>query len=306
MASSTNSDVQETSYVAMQDIDASLVGLHCQVDYCNMLDFLPFQCQSCSKAFCRDHRTKSAHGCSKAGAWAERKRLAELAKPSVGQGKAVRDHISQKPCAATGCETVIATGLNPGAHCRTCNRDYCLKHRLEDDHDCKNQVRVGAAPAQAEVVERARSALERLRVWGAAKKEQAEKALSKTKRSAAAHLAAVAQLKKTAKGRKDIPEDKRIHLYVEAEAGKAGAKVPRGAFFYSKDWVVGRMLDEAAQGLEIQNRNNRSSDEDRLRVFHVEGGRVLEFGEKVGIALWSGDTVVLLRVIGAPANLIEA
>ncbi|KAG6002706.1 hypothetical protein E4U21_002815 [Claviceps maximensis] len=309
MASSTaDASAQETSYVMRDKQDATLVGKHCQYEYCNQLDFLPFLCHSCSKTFCLDHRTESTHKCPNAGAWAERRRLANLSRPSIGQDKTLRDKVSQKPCASPECTTVVGTSLVPGVHCDSCNRDYCLKHRLGEDHDCKNLVPIGARPSmQAEVAHRTRSALDKLRAWGSAKKEQAGRALPKPKpSSAAARVLATNKLKKTAKGDKKVPEEKRLYLYVEAEAETARAKLPRGEFFFSKDWVVGRLLDQAAAGLQVQNINNQSSDEkDKLRVFHVEGGRILDYGEKIGTALQSGNTVTLLRGVGPPADLIE-
>ncbi|KAF4509125.1 hypothetical protein G6O67_005426 [Ophiocordyceps sinensis] len=308
-SSSRNPDAQETSYVEMRDkTDASLVGEHCQYDYCNQLDFLPFVCQSCTRTYCLDHRTESSHRCASPGAWAENKRLAQLSRPSIGQDKVLRDRVSQKPCASPDCKTVVGTSLTPGVHCQTCNRDYCLKHRLQEDHGCKALVPIGARPAQMDAAQKTRSALEKLRAWGSSKREQAERrVLPKPKPSStAARLTAVAKLKKSAKGRRDVLEEKRIYLYVEAEAETAKAKLPKGDFFYSKDWVVGRLLDEAAQNLQVQNMNNQSSDErDKLRVFHVEGGRLLEFGEKIGNALKSGNTVILLRGVGPPPSLME-
>jgi hypothetical protein len=121
-------------------------------------------------------------------------------------------------------------------------------------------------------------------------------------------LVAVNALKKSAKGDEKVPTEKRVYIYVEAEAATTTAKFPKGEFFYSRDWVVGRVLDAAAKSLQVQNVNNQSEDErDKLRVFHVEGGRLLEFGEKVGAALVSGNTIVLLRGVGpAIPNLIEA
>ncbi|KAL1863963.1 hypothetical protein VTK73DRAFT_6283 [Phialemonium thermophilum] len=124
--------------------------------------------------------------------------------------------------------------------------------------------------------------------------------------SNAARIVAVNNLKKTAKGDEKLPPEKRVYLYVEAEAETAKAKFPKGQFFYSKDWSIGRVLDAAARSLQVQNLNNRSSDErDKLRVFHVEGGRLLDFNEKVGSALVSGNTIVLLRGVGKPPDLIE-
>ena len=305
---SSGSDTPEASYVQMRDApDATLIGKHCQYDYCNHLDFLPFFCQSCSETFCLDHRSETAHKCSNAGAWAERKRVAQLSKPSIGQGRTLRERTSEKPCASTDCKTVVGTSLTPGVHCQTCNRDYCLKHRLKEDHDCSNLIPIGGRPVQAEVAQKTRSAFDKLKAWGSSKKEQAGRALPKRKPStAAARLVAVNSLKKTAKGDDKLPVDKRIYLYVEAEAETTTAKFPKGEFFYSKDWVVGRILDAATRSLQVQNINNQSANEkDKLRVFHVEGGRLLEFNEKAGASLQSGNTIVLLRGVGPPPDMME-
>jgi len=305
----------ETSYVKMADVqstlpDVSLVGSHCQLEYCNQLDFLPFYCQSCRKTFCLDHRSESSHACANAGAWAERRRQAQLQRPAAGEGRPLRDAVSQKPCASPACKTTIGTSLVTGVHCPSCNRDYCLKHRLREDHDCANLVPLGARPAQATLDNasaKARSALGRLKAWGAAKKEAAGRALPKAKPSSAAQrMVAVNNLKKTAKGDDKLAPEKRVYVYVEAEADTTEAKIPKGQFFYSSDWVVGRVLDSAAKSLQVQNVNNASSKEqDKLRVFHVEGGRLLEFNEKVGKALVSGNTIVLLRGVGPPPSLME-
>ncbi|KAI1341587.1 AN1-like zinc finger protein [Xylariaceae sp. FL0016] len=299
----------DTSYVKMdRDADATLIGKHCELEYCNQLDFLPFFCQSCKKTFCLDHRTEDSHKCANRGAWAERRRQAQLARPSAGEGRRMRDFVSEKPCAANdmGCKTVIGTSLVPGVHCAGCNRDYCLKHRLKEEHDCKNKVPVGARPG-SDVQEQTRNAFAKLRAWGSAKKEAASRALPKAKpTSASARIVAVNNLKKTAKGDAKLPPEKRVYIYVEAEAETTTAKNYKGEFYYSKDWVIGRVLDAAAKSLQVENVNNQSSQErDKLRVFHVEGGRVLEFNEKVGLVLVSGNTIVLLRGIGPPPDLIE-
>lgn len=326
--SNTRASSEDTSYVEMARnsrgggggggssmADVELIGHHCEAEYCNQLDFLPFLCQSCRKTFCLDHRTETAHRCANEGAWAERRRQAQLSRPSAGEGRMLRDSVTQKPCASPACKTVVGTGLVPGVHCVSCNRDYCLKHRLKEDHDCKNLIPLSARPAAAAQVQvqldaaasKARSALSRLRAWGAAKKEQAGRALPKPKPSSAAQRAvAVGNLKKTAKGDEKLAPEKRLYLYVEAEAETTVAKLSKGQFFYSKDWVVGRVLDAAARSLQVENVNNSSSaEEDKLRVFHVEGGRILEFNEKIGQSLVSGNTIVLLRGVGPPPSLIE-
>ncbi|EGS21811.1 zinc finger domain-containing protein [Thermochaetoides thermophila DSM 1495] len=313
----SNSD-EATSYVKMpqaeldsRGTDASLVGSHCQYPPCNQLDFLPFRCQSCNKVFCLEHRTEDGHQCTNKGAWAERRRQAELARRGAGEGKRMRDFISQKPCAHDGCKTIIGTSLVPGVHCQECNRDYCMKHRLKEDHDCAKKPPIGARGASAAqaaaVAEGAKSALERLKLWSQAKKEKlASFGSSSSSKAKVEQMVAVNNLKKTAKGDAKIPPEKRIYLYVEAEATTAKAKVPKGEFFYNQDWVVGKMLDAAAKSLQVQNVNNQSDkEEDRLRVFHVEGGRLLDFNEKLGTAVQSGNTVVLLRGVGPPPELID-
>ncbi|KAL2153658.1 hypothetical protein VTH82DRAFT_4813 [Thermothelomyces myriococcoides] len=318
MASPNPNKSDETSYVQMSSAavdsrgtDASLVGSHCQYSYCNQLDFLPFRCQSCNKTFCLEHRTEDSHECTNKGAWAARRREQELARPSLGQGKTMRDPVvggKKKVCADDGCTAVIGTSLAPGVHCADCRRDYCLKHRLREEHGCSSKARAAGAAQAAAVAEGAKSALERFRLWGQAKKEQAKLSLASTSsKPKVAQMVAVNNLKKTAKGDTKIAPEKRIYLYVEAEAATAKAKIPKGEFFYSQDWVVGKMLDAAARSLQVPNINNQSSsEEDKLRVFHVEGGRLLDFNEKLGDTLQSGNTVVLLRGVGPPPDLIEA
>jgi len=143
-----------------------------------------------------------------------------------------------------------------------------------------------------------------LKAWGNAQKANilATRVLPKPKpTSTAARLIAVNNLKKTAKGDEKVPLPNRVYISVEAEAATTTAKFPTGSFFYSKDWVIGRVLDAAAKSLQVQNVNNQGTDEkDKLRVFHVEGGRLLDFSEKLGNAVVSGNKIVLLRGVGPP------
>ena len=218
-----------------------------------------------------------------------------------------------EPCAGKSCRIVTSTGgRNPGVKCETCRRTYCLTHRLQEDHACASLTPLGVTVRKSDNPNSAKAAFGRLRAWGSKKSEEAQKATSrvlpKAKPSSVSNrLVAVNTLKKTAKGDDKIPPEKRVYLFVEAEAATTESKFPKGDFFYSKDWVVGRVLDAAAKSLQIQNTNNASTDErDKLRVFHVEGGRLLEFNEKVGTSLASGNTIVLLRGVGpAVPDLIE-
>ena len=178
---------------------------------------------------------------------------------------------------------------------------------MGEEHDCSNLIPLGARPVQSTSLqtEKAKAAFSRLKAWG--REKQAAVTPKPKPSSKAAQFAAVAMLKKAAKGDEKIPTEKRVYLHVEAEAASTTSKFPRGEFFYNKEWSVGRVLDAAAKSLQVQNVNNRGGGEvEKLRVFHVEGGRLLEFGEKSGEALVSGNTVVLLRGVGpAVPDLIE-
>lgn len=182
---------------------------------------------------------------------------------------------------------------------------------MPEDHDCKNVVPLGARPTNIlqQQRERGMSALAKLKVWAEEKrKKELEKQTKKSgflglgsKSSAAREaLAAANELKRTAKGDVSVPQDKRVYLYVEASADTTKAKYPTGKFYYNKDWTVGRVLDMAAKSLQVQNVNNRGGgEEEKLRVFHVEGGRLLKFGEKIGEPCQTGNMIVLLRGVGS-------
>jgi len=156
------------------------------------------------------------------------------------------------------------------------------------------------------------SALMKLKLWAENKKKEDEKRRSTSKKTgflglgkASSSAAATAQvelnaLKKTAKGEASVPQEKRIYLHVEASADTTKAKYPTGKFFYNQDWTVGRVLDMAAKSLQVQNVNNHGGgEEEKLRVFHVEGGRLLKFSEKIGEPCKSGNMIVLLRGVGS-------
>jgi len=109
-------------------------------------------------------------------------------------------------------------------------------------------------------------------------------------------------LKRTAKGDQKVPGEKRLYLHVEAEANTTTSKLPKGEFWYNREWSVGRVLDAAAKNLRVENVNNRGGgEEEMLRVFHVEQGRLLEFSEKAQDVCVSGNTIVLLRGVGPAA-----
>ena len=283
------------------DREVEAIGSHCQYIYCNQLDFLPFRCESCKGTYCLDHRTESGHKCPRAGEWAAERRRLNGAVQISGSSEGKPTLATGTQCSDTSCKTYINTLNAVGVRCQGCNREYCLKHRMREDHDCAKLPPLGAKPAQRpSQAEKAKTALGKLKLWS---KEKQASVLPKPKpSSAASRLAALNKLKQSAKGDEKVPVDKRVYLHVEAEASTTSSKLPQGQFWYNKDWSVGRMLDAAAKGLQVENLNNRVEGEDeRLRIFHVEVGRLLEFSEKVGDVCVTGNTVVLLRGVGHTA-----
>ena len=112
-------------------------------------------------------------------------------------------------------------------------------------------------------------------------------------------------MKREAKGDEKVPQAKRCYLYVEAEARSTTSKLPKGVFWFSKEWSVGRVLDQAANQLGVKNENSMAdAEEKRLKVFHIEGGRVLSFAEKIGDVVTDGNTIVLLRGLVMPDLLV--
>jgi hypothetical protein len=182
---------------------------------------------------------------------------------------------------------------------------------MQEAHACETLTPLGARPNTFTDQQRdkTRVALEKLKLWGSKQRASTSTLLNKTstkRATAAANLAALNSLKTTAKGDAKITPEKRVYLHVEASADTTKSKFPTGKFFYGKDWTVGRVLDAAAKALQVENVNNRGGGEgEKLRVFHVEAGRLLEFSEKVGDVLTTGNTIVLLRGVGPPPDLID-
>ncbi|KAF2019182.1 hypothetical protein BU24DRAFT_431109 [Aaosphaeria arxii CBS 175.79] len=290
--------------------DVESIGSHCQLAYCHVLDFLPFRCESCKGTFCLDHRSEIAHKCPKEGEWARKRAGRDIAGTPTPAKPSLYEHDQQ--CYDTSCKTLINTSRMPANLCSTCRRSYCLKHRMPEDHDCKNVKPPGLAGRQniiQQQADRVLSPLAKVKRWAEKKRQEEEDAKKKKKKgfsifgsqtAKSDNTAKLNEVKRTAKGDASVPQDKRVYLFVEASADTTKAKFPTGKFYYNKDWTVGRVLDMAAKALQVQNVNNRGGgEEDKLRVFHVESGRLLKFSEKIGDPCISGNMIILLRGVGS-------
>ncbi|XP_078396784.1 AN1-type zinc finger protein 1 isoform X3 [Cetorhinus maximus] len=95
------------------------VGQQCEVQHCRQLDFLPFVCDGCSGIYCLEHRSKDAHHCS--GVCSR--------KPVKSEGT------SSYKCTYKSCKT---KELLP-VICLHCEKNFCLGHRHQSDHNCEKQ-----------------------------------------------------------------------------------------------------------------------------------------------------------------------
>ena len=113
-------------------------------------------------------------------------------------------------------------------------------------------------------------------------------------------VAGMNAMKRTAKGDPSVPADKRLYLHAVGTTNtQTDDPPPSGDFYFDSRWKVGRVLDDAAKRLHVENLNNRGGGEEaRLRVFHVESGEFLEFSDSIAAKVKNGHKIVILRGAG--------
>ncbi|KAK7208455.1 hypothetical protein BZA70DRAFT_287758 [Myxozyma melibiosi] len=310
------------------------VGEHCAYISCHKLDFLPFKCPDCDNKYCLDHRQPSSHECP-AALTKQANSQPSSASPKgrqLGAPPTSREHPTS--CYLSTCTTQINTTLSPATRCPVCKNLTCLKHRLS--HSCPG------APSQPSTDKKA-SAMAKFSEWKNRQTSSNAQASStsassssskisssltsflkpKPSASAAATIArakAIASLKANAKGDAAVQPANRIYLFVESNfsrststasssssvsSSSASPKTAKAEMWFGKDYAIGKVLDKAAARLQVPNQNSsKVEDKDRLRVFHVESGRVLEFSQKIGQAgVKDGDTISLVKGIVMPSLL---
>ncbi|KAI8994144.1 hypothetical protein BD414DRAFT_481542 [Trametes punicea] len=141
------------------------IGKQCSAPSCLVVDFLPFKCQHCAHAYCRDHFLPVDHRCEKYDP-AKHDRVAPscpLCNTPVaippGQDPNVRmeEHIntqctvmtgksgrprSTPTCARPKCGKVLFSPIR----CESCKQQYCPQHRFPKDHACSQAQPSAAKP----------------------------------------------------------------------------------------------------------------------------------------------------------------
>ncbi|KNC48134.1 uncharacterized protein AMSG_11807 [Thecamonas trahens ATCC 50062] len=132
------------------------LGIQCALKTCKQLDFLPFVCPGCDEAFCVKHAHPRQHECPQTNDVPNRVAAmcpicsAVFPLDRAGDADEVIDgHIDRgcppdegfRPkviaCAKDGCKKKSSDPVV----CPLCHRGFCVKHRLEFDHECeRNQA----------------------------------------------------------------------------------------------------------------------------------------------------------------------
>eukprot|EP00928_Gymnodinium_smaydae_P067862 TRINITY_DN5085_c0_g1_i1.p2 TRINITY_DN5085_c0_g1~~TRINITY_DN5085_c0_g1_i1.p2 ORF type:complete len:206 (-),score=20.44 TRINITY_DN5085_c0_g1_i1:396-932(-) len=128
-------------------------GKQCSDPYCRQCDFLPLTCDGCKRVFCRDHFAYKAHDCPFQNAKDRRVIICSVCTCAVpypaGEDEEVvlKNHLASgacrpalasaaKPrCPVKGCKEKL-TAIN-SFNCSTCSQRVCMKHRFEDQHECR-------------------------------------------------------------------------------------------------------------------------------------------------------------------------
>lgn len=133
-------------------------GKHCNEELCRQLDYLPIQCKACLKYFCNEHFSYEAHNCKSAEKFDYKIPTCELCNQTIEfkRGKhldlCLAEHMQKcqleikptnkektsKKCHFKNCKSKEVFVFK----CDDCCLNYCTKHRLAEDHLCKQTCSV--------------------------------------------------------------------------------------------------------------------------------------------------------------------
>ncbi|KAK6185823.1 hypothetical protein SNE40_007971 [Patella caerulea] len=257
------------------------LGKHCDVAYCNLLDFLPFDCDGCGKTFCKIHKATDNHQCTQ--------HLKSEEHTEYHGVKGIN-------CFLHGCSNRELTPI-PCPKCKNC---FCLKHRHAQDHQCKVLA--------AETLNKVSKTSEHVKDILASKQPFVKKPIKKGSKSAkTAAKVALMKMKMNAIGDKGIPDTEKIYFQVYLPL-KTPTKTKN--IFFSKKWSIGRVIDEIASSTGLTNTNNTGTEK-KLRLFSGENGILLETDQLLETIIdndkyevYSGSTVII-EYVPATCGLIE-
>ncbi|CAL1530655.1 unnamed protein product [Lymnaea stagnalis] len=246
------------------------IGTNCEVDSCNQLDFLPFQCNGCGKTFCLHHRARDQHSCTAP----ENERV---------EYKGDRSY----PCSITGCDKRELTPIV----CNHCELSFCLSHRLQEDHCCEK------LPVKSPEVSKTTEHVQQLL---ANRELKTRPKPTNPKAIQMAAKVALMKVKAKAVGDQGLPQSERVYFTISLPLD---SRKPPVYMFFSKIWTIGRVIDVVADKVSITNKNNTGSEK-KLCLFLADTGlrlpvdkRIFDIMDDQSSLLLSGSTLVMEYVV---------
>lgn len=150
------------------------LGKHCSQSTCKQLDFLPVKCDACEKVFCKEHVLYHNHNCDASYKKDVQVPVCPLCnqpipvnrgeQPDIKVGEHIDRDCQSDPakekrkiftnkCSLKGCKQKEMIKVL----CSTCQKNYCLKHRHPQDHDCNGLNTNKHGPSRAGVAALARA-----------------------------------------------------------------------------------------------------------------------------------------------------
>lgn len=186
---------------------------------CQSVDFLLFNCPACNHKYCPPHRHAFDHGCSTPS----RVQASSSTTTQVALGKTA--------CGFKDCLQVdILTST-----CSDCKLIFCLKHRLDVDHECQNSSRKKASES---------ASIAATSSFSPTKVSKAKKSNPKLE---------LMKLKLNSKGNGNIRMEDRAYLSINI---CCDAKNKTISIFVNKSTQIGRLLDQISSDHGVRCENN--------------------------------------------------
>ena len=234
------------------------LGKHCDLEGCNLLDFLPVTCNYCLKIFCKEHFSYVEHNCAE---WKTISQKTSNPAPTLQKFN----------CHFLECRRLEETEIV----CPKCQQNFCMVHRLEKDHQCgykKPEYMPKTAELVSQIVKQNQEKQTNILDVTAPKSKniKAQKTAAKVQ---------LMKLKSTAVGQKNVSLNDRIYFKIYYPLSKAatlkGSEKCKGVYV-SKSWSFGKVLDIISDLCGVENKNNVGCENNKkLRLFKHSSGEIV-------------------------------
>lgn len=229
------------------------IGEHCS--FCGQVDFLPFKC-SCKSVFCAQHKSPETHNCSQ---------LTNIRNGFLDSREDIRtDHLppAQSLFPIKSDRTVADSKSNP-------EKPDSILSSMEKKAKEGNKKNASALSKLKKFFTKSKKTSDENNdnSNNANNSNKSAKTSAPTKRIIEAN-----KLRKIAKGHNLINFNDRLYLWVQVIDDESKfSKVERNPVYVSKQWPMGRALDNIADLLKIRNVNNKTMDQkQKLFLYQVE------------------------------------